>query len=329
MDKPLISIVLPIYNVEHYLERCLKSISAQTFSDFEVLCINDGSTDDSQLIIDKYVQNDNRFKSFIKDNGGLSDARNYGLVRSKADHIMFLDSDDFVEKDLLKDTYEKAIKYDLDIVIFDFYQFYVQDDHRDVVNNVFDEDKIYNLKEQPDLLCYVNNAAWNKLYRTELFTKNDITYPFGYRHQDLATTPKLLYLAEKVGFVNKPLYNYLVDRPNNLTQQYDKQIYHIIDMNMEYLQFYKNNKIFQQYYEQLKYLCIINILTSLKKVVNFTDYHFVREFINDVFKFIKHYFPDYPACIYDFKQEKVDIIYSNKSLLLLYISYRKVKGQLK
>ena len=96
MNRPLISIVVPIYNVENYLERCLKSIKSQTFRDFEVLCVNDGSTDNSQLIIDDFVKSDERFKSFIKEKGGLSDARNYGLIRSKADYIMFFDSYDFI-----------------------------------------------------------------------------------------------------------------------------------------------------------------------------------------------------------------------------------------
>lgn len=329
MNHPLISIVLPIYNVEDYLERCLLSIKDQTLNDFEVLCINDGSTDDSQIIIDKYVAIDSRFKSYQKTNGGLSDARNYGLARSKSELVMFVDSDDHLESSLLKKAYDRLVKDDLDMVVFDFYKVYLEDGHKEIIKNQFLENKIYSLSEYPELLCFVHNAAWNKLYKKRLFVDNDVTYPFGYRHQDLATTPKLIYLADRIGFVNEALYDYLADRPNNLTQQYDNKIYHIIDMNMEYLEYYKKHEIFTKYYEQLKYLCVINVLNSLKKVVNFTDYAFIKRFVLDAFRFIYHYFPDYPSCIYDLKQEKIDMIYLNKTFLLLYINYRKLKGKLK
>lgn len=326
---PEISIILPIYNVENYLERCLNSIKDQTFKDFEVLCINDGSPDNSQAIVERFVAMDSRFKTFIKPNGGLSDARNYGLARATSKYVMFIDSDDFVELDVLSEVYHKAESLALDIVIFDFYQLYVIDNTRKIIANDFDQELIYTLEEKPELLCYVNNAAWNKFYRRTLFSDNKIQYPVGYHQEDLGTTPKLLYLAKSIGFVNKPLYNYLVDRPNNITQQYDKKIYHIIDMNIEYLEFYKQNDVFVKYYEPLKYLCVVNMLNSMKKIDKFTDYQFVKKFINDSYKFIKYYFPDFPAAIYELKKEKQDFIYLNRVLLTLYIEFRRLRGKLK
>ncbi|MPN14580.1 hypothetical protein SDC9_161907 [bioreactor metagenome] len=224
---------------------------------------------------------------------------------------------------MVEKTYQRAIIDNLDIVIFDFYQFYTQSEERLWIKNPFLSDMVYNLETTPELLCYVNNAAWNKLYRKKLFTDYNITYPFGYRHQDLGTTPKLLYLAKCIGFVNQPLYNYLIDRPNNLTQQYDRKIYHIIDMNREYLDYYREQKVFSCYYEQLKYLCIINILNSLKKVLNYSDMAFVNQFVDDAFGFMKNYFPDYPTCIYNIYPDKHDRIYLNKILLKMYLCYRQ------
>lgn len=322
---PAISIVVPIYNVETYLKRCLESLRVQNFDDYEVLCINDGCTDDSQSIIDEYVTKDHRFLSFTKINGGLSDARNFGLNKSHGEYIMFIDSDDFVEQNMLKKSYTKTINDDLDMVIFDFNKYSLYNNTKEHISNDFSENVIYNLKTTPELLCYVNNAAWNKLYRKSLFTNNCVTYPFGYRHQDLGTTPKLIYLAKRIGFIKEPLYNYFIDRPNNLTQQYDKKIYHIIDMNKEYLDYYREKHVFDEYYEQLKYLCIINVLNSLKKTVNYTDKKFVNIFIDDAFSFIHNYFKDYPKCVYNIFTEKVDHIYLNKNTLKVYLKYRQWK----
>ena len=96
------SIIVPVYNVEKYLEKCLESILNQTFKDFEAIIVNDGSTDNSQEIIDKYVNKDQKiFKSFKKENGGLSDARNFGIERAKGEYIVFLDSDDYIDENLL------------------------------------------------------------------------------------------------------------------------------------------------------------------------------------------------------------------------------------
>ena len=94
------SIVIPVYNVEKYIDKCLKSIINQTYDNFEVIVVNDGSPDNSQVIIDKYVKKDKRFKSYEKKNGGLSDARNYGLEYISGDYLLFIDSDDNIEKDL-------------------------------------------------------------------------------------------------------------------------------------------------------------------------------------------------------------------------------------
>ena len=325
---PTISIVVPIYNVETYLKRCLESLHVQTFNDYEVLCVNDGCTDNSQSIIDEYVKKDHRFLSFTKENGGLSDARNFGLVRSKGEYIMFIDSDDFVEPNMLIMAYNKMINDKLDMVIFDFNKYSLYNNAKEHISNDFSDKLVYDLKTTPELLCYINNAAWNKLYRKSLFVDNHITYPFGYRHQDLGTTPKLIYLAKRIGFIKEPLYNYFIDRPNNLTQQYDKKIYHIIDMNREYLDYYRENNVFDEYYEQLKYLCIINVLNSLKKTVNYTDKKFVDKFIDDAFSFIRSYFKDYPKCVYNIFNEKVDRIYLNKGLLRMYLKYRQWKGKL-
>ena len=112
------SIIVPVYNVEKYLDKCLKSLSEQSYSNFDVIVVNDGSSDNSQNIIDKYVNNNHRFKSFTKKNGGLSDARNFGLNYVSGDYILFVDGDDYLDKDLLSKLNQILIGDPVDIVRF-------------------------------------------------------------------------------------------------------------------------------------------------------------------------------------------------------------------
>ncbi len=115
-----VSVIVPVYNVEQYLEKCFDSLKNQTLKDLEVIIVNDGSTDSSQNIIDKYVKENTNFKSYIKPNGGLSDARNYGLQYVTSPYVAFLDSDDYVETTIYEKMYEEAIKDNKDFVECDF-----------------------------------------------------------------------------------------------------------------------------------------------------------------------------------------------------------------
>lgn len=319
-----ISIVVPIYNVKDYLRKNLESLRRQTYQDFEVLCVNDGSTDDSQTIIDEYVKLDDRFRSYTKDNGGLSDARNYGLDRSGGEYIMFIDGDDFVEKDMLENCVRHMEKDNLDMFVFAYNQYYLEEDRREFIGlNITDE--ITNLKKEHSILAYTPNAAWNKMYRRDLFIKNDIRYPFGYRHQDLGTTAKLLFFAGKIGYENKAYYNYLIDRPNNITRMIDEKIYHIIDMCKEITEFYIKHDYFKETYDELYYLVNTNLIQSLKKSMKLKDRDFVFKFIDDVFAFRKNYFSK-KSKKYDLLEERTYIVYLHKDLCKLYYLYNRRKN---
>jgi len=322
---PKASIIVPIYNVYDYLDKCLDSLVNQTEKDIEIICVNDGSTDNSQEIINKYSSLDERVTSLIKENGGLSDARNHGLVHAESEYVMFIDSDDFCELDMVEECLKALEDHQADMVVFDVNEYFSKTDVRKTNNLPFDQDKIYSLKNNPEILAFCNNAAWNKMYKKSLFTDNDILYPFGYRHQDLGTTPLLILKCEKVIFLNKPLYNYLADRTNNLTTTYDKKIYHICDMVKHVCDYYKYVNEFENYYEELKYLSTINTLYSLKKVRFYTDRDFVFKFIDDAFELLERYFPDYKKFKYNPLHEKVDKLYFNKNLLKMYVTYNLIK----
>ena len=320
-----VSIVVPIYNVYDYLDRNLESLMKQTYKDIEVLCINDGSTDKSQEIIDKYVNLDSRFKAFIKKNGGLSDARNYGLKYVDSEYVMFIDSDDFVEDTMVEECVTAMDDNHLDMFVFAYNQYYTETDTKEFISLGI-KDGIYSLRDNKEILAKTPNAAWNKMYRTCIFKDNGIEYPFGYRHQDLGTTAKLMYLSDKIGYKDVALYNYLIDRPNNITRQIDNKIYHIIDMCQEILDYYQDNGIYEDYYNELNYLVEGNLIQSLRKSMKLKDKKFVYKFIDDVFDFMNKYFYKKNSK-YSVINDKSDRVYLNRCLCKLYYAYKNRGGE--
>ena len=317
----LLTIVVPIYNIEEYLDRCLDSIYNQTYKDFKVLCINDGSTDKSRDIILKYVDLDNRFQLIDKENGGLSDARNYGIKQVKTKYVALVDGDDYVDNNYVETIIKELNKQDLDILVYGYKQYTLNNTDNKELNPPRISDGVYSLDNDKKILAYCSNSAWTKVYKTELFINNNIYYPLGYRHQDLGTTPKLLYKAKKVGFINDCLYNYLLDRPNNITTQIDSKIYHIIDMIKEIIDYYKKENIFDEYKNELYYLSFRNCIQSLRKSMNLKDKKFVYNFIDDVFNFLEDNFKG-TKDIYHIKEAKNDYIYMSRRLCKLYYSFK-------
>jgi hypothetical protein len=326
---PKVTIVLPYYNVGDYIERCLYSLHNQTYLDFEVFCVNDGSKDHSDEIVQKYVSLDNRFRRFVKTNGGLSDARNFGLKYVESDFVMFLDSDDYFENDLLDKCVNKMIIDECDLVIFDYKQLFIQENREELIREKFDENRIYVPKKDKELVAYLSNAAWNKIYRTRLFKTNQIDYPTGYRYEDLGTTFRYLAFCERVGFIHKPLANYLIDRPNNISGASDIKIKDILVMIKMNITFYKDHLIFDEYYEELKYLSSINCLNMLRKVPNMDNMKFVYDFIDETFKTLTENFNDFPKCNYPLLDLPQSSIYFNKWKLKLYVYYKYCMRRIK
>ena len=318
-----LTIVVAIYNVENYLYKCLSSLKEQSFSDYQVFCINDGSTDQSRNIIQEFVENDPRFFLFDKKNGGLSDARNFGLTKTSSEYVAFIDGDDFVEPDYVKQSLKAMEDGNLDMLVFAYKQYYLASGTAEVTNLRI-ADGIYNLKDKPELLAYTPNAAWNKVYKTDLFKKNNIEYPFGYRHQDLGTTPKLLLKSTRVGYLNLPLYNYLIDRPNNITDQIDKKLYHIADMAKEILDYYKEQNCYNSYVDELEYLIRRNFIQSLRKAMRLQDLHFVLKFIDDLFDLSDIYFKD-SQHRYQLAEERSDEVYLSRFKCKLYYLSRRIR----
>ncbi len=204
----LISVIVPVYNVEQYLSECIKSILNQTYTNLEILLVDDGSTDNSGIICDEFTSMDNRIKVIHKINGGLSSARNVGIESAHGNYYSFIDSDDYVENTFLECLYRKSLQEDADICECSFFRLKMNNMIRE---RIFDYETLDHETAVRRLLAIPYESfvvIWNKLYRKELFDK--IRFPEGKLHEDEYTTYKLLYEANKVAYVNMNLYIYRI-----------------------------------------------------------------------------------------------------------------------
>ena len=198
----LISIIIPVYNVEKYLERCVKSVINQTYKNLEIILVDDGAKDNSGKMCDELSKLDSRIKVIHKENGGLSDARNFGLKIATGDYIGFVDSDDYIADDMYETLYYTIKNNNADISIVSFYEMY-----KEKVIGVRDSGNLEILSKQEamkELLIdtKIQSYAWNKLFKKELF--NDLKFPTGKNFEDIATTLLLFEKCDKVALLEKP-----------------------------------------------------------------------------------------------------------------------------
>ena len=190
MEK--ISIIVPIYNVEKYLEKCIKSILSQTYKNLEIILVDDGSPDKCGMICDKYKEIDDRIIVIHQENKGLSGARNTGLKNANGKYVCFIDSDDYINEHMIETLYENLIKTGSDISICDFFQ--VKENENIKIKKIENAVKIMNKQECLKKLLYhkykLDIVTWNKLYKQELF--NNIEFPEGKIYEDFATIPFLI-----------------------------------------------------------------------------------------------------------------------------------------
>ena len=208
--KELVSIIVPVYNVEEYISQCLESVKGQDYAEFEVLIIDDGSTDNSKAICDKYQKLDKRFFVFSKTNGGLSDARNYGLDRANGRYIMFLDSDDYIPANCLTTFIEAIDDTDPDIICGGFRRF----TNKGKVLFTRVPDKVEILDKNAAMKEMIsegktNTMACTKLYKKEIFS--DIRFPVGKYHEDIFIMHHIFNKADKVLLLNEVVYFYRVN----------------------------------------------------------------------------------------------------------------------
>ena len=282
-----VSVIVPFYNVENYIEKCLETLVNQNLEDIEIILVNDGSKDRSKIIVDKFLkQYPEKIVYLEKENGGLSDARNYAIPHAKGEYIAFLDSDDYVEKTMYKDMYELAKKENSDMVECDFYWEYPDKNKRK-------EDKgvIYNGKKE--MLEKVRVVAWNKLIKKEILEKSRVLFPKGLRYEDVEFTYKLVPYLDRVSFLKKPCIHYIQREGSisNNQNERNKEIFQVLD---NVIKFYKENNLYDEYKDELEYVYVrYAFCSSLLRIVKIKDENIQSELLELTWRKVNETFPNW------------------------------------
>ncbi len=289
---PKVSIIVPVYNVERYIDKCLKSLVNQTLEDIEIIIVNDGSTDKSKEKIQKYIEKYSaKIKYFEKENGGLSVARNYGMRFAKGEYIGFLDSDDYVEKNMYEEMYKKAKEENSEMVECDFIWEYPLNPQKNKI------DKRRKYKNKKEIIKRPRVMAWNKLIKREIIEKLNIEFPEGLIYEDLEFFYKLIPYISKISYVDKCLVHY-IQRQNSISNNQTKKVEDIFKILNNIIEFYREKGIYEQYKEEINYACKRILLgSSMKRIVKIKDRKLKRRLINlsleMVFKFSKRKRPQW------------------------------------
>lgn len=294
MNNVLISIIVPVYGVENYLRRCLDSLVNQTLKDIEIIVVNDGSPDGSQDIIEEYEKKYPLLvKGYRKENGGLSDARNYGMQFAIGEYIGFVDSDDYVDHTMYEKMYNEAIESQAEIVTCGYYGL---DETKEKTVALQMGNMVHfrkSLFENPKLL-YINSPyAWNKIYKKSLFDRTGIRYPKGLLFEDISTTYPLFLSANKISKVNEPLYFYILKRAGSITATYSPKLIQVIDSLAILNNYYKNNKYFISFEKELLFINLKHIYNRLFEYKEYKNKEFQYRFLEKSFQHLNKYFPQW------------------------------------
>lgn len=282
---PKVSVIVPIYNVEKYLEKCINSLLSQTLEDIQIILVNDGSKDNSGNIAKEYEKNNKDKVIYVeKENGGLSDARNYGLKYATGDFIAFLDSDDYIEKNAYEEMYNKAIEENADYVECDFiWEF----------PNKIRIDKQYPYKNKKEMLSFVRVVAWNKLIKRQLITDNNLEFPKGLRYEDVEFTYKLIPFLNKFAYVDKPFIHY-VQREGSIANVQNERTAEIFTVLDNVIEFYKKNNIYEKYRDELEYNYARYLLcSSLKRMCKIKDKTIKEKLLTESWERLNSNFPNW------------------------------------
>ena len=258
-----ISIIVPVYNVEKYLSKCIDSIINQTYKNIEIILVDDGSTDNSSKICDKYAKKDNRIKVIHKKNGGLSDARNVGIENANGIYVSFIDSDDYVELTMIERLYNSCLKYNSEISCCGKF---VEYDNKVVLKNIGKDFCVSSKEALVRMLTFdnIDTSAWDKLYLKELF--DEIHYPLHVYYEDMGTTYKLIDSANKVSFIKTPEYHYLIRKGSILNSKFNEKYFSSIKFAEEINDFINKHhpdlkKASEAYY-------LLSISNTMQKIFN-------------------------------------------------------------
>lgn len=314
--KKGISIIVPIYNSEKYLNKCIDSLINQTEKNIEIILVNDGSTDNSEEIIKEYK--DKRIKYYKNKNQGIGKTRNFGIEQATGSYIMFVDSDDYIEKNACEKMYNKAVNENLDVVLCDFYKEYDNGNIEEIHTNSFNNS---SLKENPNIITdYL--CPWAKIYDRKLIIDNNIKFVENLKYEDAPFVIKALCTAKKIGKIDECLNYYLI-HDNSETTVRDKKCFDILQI-IDIIRNYTSN--FDYLKEKIDELTVRIITNYTIQQRQQSSQETAMDFIDKAFDYLKEEVPDYKNNKYYIGRSIVKrTIEKNRLLTKLYITiYRRV-----
>ena len=265
--KELISIIVPVYNVERYLSRCIDSITAQTYKTLEIILVDDGSPDSCGQICDSYAEKDSRIRVIHKKNGGLSDARNAGIAAAHGKYLGFVDSDDYIHPEMYRRLWEELKKTDADVAMCDIERVYNTDYvlhsiEGDEVKTCSGLQAVKNILDKR--LHVVSVIACGKLYKADLF--DGIRFPAGKLHEDEFTTYRLFYKSEKVTFLSGKYYYYFQREDSIMGQRKALFSYDALEAYEQMAEFFREKENADIFYAiKYKYLYMLKEYAAAMK----------------------------------------------------------------
>ncbi len=264
---PTASIIVPVYNVRDYLETCVDSLLAQTCPDFELLLIDDGSTDGSSRLCDLLTEKDSRIRVIHQENRGLGGARNTGIDAAQGEWLLLVDSDDTLAPETLERTLAAARSTGADLAVFGLRSVDERGNTLRLVKEDLPAGQAFTLEQRPDLLLMAPSAA-NKLYHRDLFTRSEVRFPPRVWYEDVRTTPKLLTASRGVTAVDYPGYNYLQRKGSIMLSPNVARNREILDAFDDLLLWFADHALGVPYHRELEYLCLYHaFLTSSVRVL--------------------------------------------------------------
>ena len=338
-EQPQVSIIVPVYNVENYIERCLNSLVNQTFKDIEIITINDGSTDKSLELLNKYAKEDIRISVIDLGDEGVSYCRNLGIEKANGKYIMFVDSDDWIDSSMVEVLYKKAEENKLDLVMCSYIREFKDHSKEKIFNLpqeiIYKDNEVKNellrklvgpIKEElsnPEMLDALG-TVWGKLYRADILKENKIKFvdlkEIGSAEDTLFNIFTFNYL-KKVMFLNKPMYHYWRDNPKSVTSQYNPKLKEQRKVFFKYISDFIKENNFEQVFEEAlnNRICTsvlglgliecsknnkisgINKIKNIKKIIN-------EEYVRNAYKNLElRFFSIHWRIFYFFIKHKMSI----------------------
>lgn len=299
---PKISVIIPVYNVEKYLSKCLDSVINQSLKEIEIIVVNDGSTDKSQSIIDEYIKKDNRIISIMQENGRQGKARNTGLYRSKGEYISFIDSDDYIEKDMLLKMYNNAKENNSEIVICSYNIVYPNK----IISEKIDHELLKSTENNEPLKLLNAISPCTRIYKRKFLIDNNIIFKEKVYYEDVAFALKNISLANYITYVNEPLYNYLKREGSTMTSTNLSKNLDIIDAFEDTVNFFRKHEIYEKFYNEIEFLAIDELFISAIVRAIRSEYKIKEKArnIDELLKYFKTNFKTFKTNKYIIKLEK-------------------------